>query len=263
MLCVALCCVLRYVVCCLLCTTRTSRYDAFQKNCELELRGSANNCVWCVDFSGGTSAPRLLLAADGTSAPRVLRAGLLRSGLLRSSDVCYVLLKLLVLNVRTIVCVVLSGPSLRSYCGKSHYYYHRQHAVLLSLPHLARCLFTVLLSNLHWGAYNWIPHPCACSTQLRESNTLPLLLLFLCFVLLRYVLLVLLGMTRFKRTASSNCCMLDWPALCVQVNSIKPPSPCCCKFLLRSGLRVCVFFSSRWQCEVWRGPNVWMDFWPA
>ena len=143
MLCVTLCCVLRYVVCCLLCTTRTSRYDAFQKNCELELRGSANNrvcCVWCVDSSGGT------------------------------------------------------------------------------------------------------------------SNTLPLLLLFLCFVLLRYVLLVLLGMTRFKRTASSSWCMLDWPALCVQVISIKPPSPCCCKFLLRSGLRVCVFFSSRWQCEVWRGP---------
>jgi len=50
MLCVALCCVLgmlcvALVVCCMLCTTRTSRYDAFQKNCELELRGSANNCV--------------------------------------------------------------------------------------------------------------------------------------------------------------------------------------------------------------------------
>ena len=48
MLCVALCCVLgmlcvALVVCCMLCTTRTSRYEALQKNCKLELRGSSNN----------------------------------------------------------------------------------------------------------------------------------------------------------------------------------------------------------------------------
>jgi hypothetical protein len=42
LLCVALCCVLgmlcvALVVCCMLCTTRTSRYEALQKNCKLEL----------------------------------------------------------------------------------------------------------------------------------------------------------------------------------------------------------------------------------
>jgi hypothetical protein len=29
--------------CCVLCTACTSRYDVFQKNCELELRGSSSN----------------------------------------------------------------------------------------------------------------------------------------------------------------------------------------------------------------------------